>query len=62
MALDKLEGSKTMLIITRDSKNNSIKIGDDIEIKVFETKGEQVRIGIEAPVEVIIVRDELVDN
>lgn len=48
-----------MLIITRNTKNNTIKIGNEIEIKVLETKGGQVRIGIEAPRDVSIVRSEL---
>jgi len=36
------------LILTRDTRNNTIRIGDDIEIKVVEIRGGQVRIGIEA--------------
>jgi len=48
-----------MLILTRDTRNNTIRIGDDIEIKVCQVQGNQVRIAIDAPKEVNIVRDEL---
>jgi len=48
-----------MLILTRDTRNNTIRIGDDIEIKVYQVTGNQVRIAIEAPKEVNIARAEL---
>ena len=47
-----------MLILTRRS-NETIKIGDDIKVTVLEIKGNQVRLGIEAPGEVVILREEL---
>jgi len=49
-----------MLILSRDTSNNTIHIGNDIQIKVLNvsTTG-QVRIGIEAPQEVLVLRDEL---
>jgi len=50
-----------MLILTRDTLKNTIRIGDDIEIKVLEVRGGQVRIGIEAPEEVVVVREELLE-
>ena len=49
-----------MLILTRDTRNNTIRIGDDIEIKVYHVQGNQVRIAIEAPKEVKVLRGELV--
>ena len=49
-----------MLIITRNTKDNSIKVGNDIEIKVLRTESGQVRLGIEAPRDVSIIRSELV--
>lgn len=50
-----------MLVLSRKS-NEIIKIGDEIEIKVLEIKGDSVRIGIEAPRTTEIVRGELIDS
>lgn len=47
-----------MLVLTRKI-NETIKIGDDIEIRIIEVKGDAVRIGIEAPKSVDIYRGEL---
>ena len=47
-----------MLVLSRKT-NDSILIGDDITIKVIEVRGSGVRIGIEAPKEVGIMRSEL---
>jgi len=46
-----------MLILTR-KKGESIAIGDNIQIQVLNVKGGQVRIGIDAPREVSINREE----
>ena len=48
-----------MLVLSR-KENETIKIGDDIEIRILEVKGDTVRIGIEAPKSVDILRGELV--
>lgn len=47
-----------MLILTR-KRDDSIKIGDDIVIRVMRTARGSVKIGIEAPSSVRIVRGEL---
>ena len=47
-----------MLVLTRKS-NQSIMIGDDIEISVLAVMGEKVRIGIEAPRAVPVFRREV---
>ncbi|PZS10878.1 MAG: carbon storage regulator [Solirubrobacterales bacterium] len=47
-----------MLVLTRKS-NQSIMIGDDIEITVLAIMGEKVRIGIQAPREVPVFRKEV---
>ena len=47
-----------MLILTR-KKEEEIKIGDNIVIKVLGIKNKQVKLGIEAPKETNIVRTEL---
>ncbi len=48
-----------MLVLTR-KRYDSIQIGDNIEIKIIETGPRNVRIGIQAPPDVRIVRGELV--
>ena len=52
------EGNEAMLILTR-KRDDSIKIGDDIVIRVMRTARGSVKIGIEAPASVRIVRGEL---
>jgi carbon storage regulator len=47
-----------MLVLTRKS-NQSIMIGDEIEISVLAIMGEKVRIGIEAPRKVPVFRKEV---
>jgi carbon storage regulator len=47
-----------MLVLTRKS-NQSIMIGDDIEISVLSTMGEKVRIGIQAPRDIPVFRKEV---
>ncbi|MBM7695078.1 carbon storage regulator [Salimicrobium jeotgali] len=48
----------SMLILNR-KENESITIGDDIEIKVVSVEGNQVRIGIDAPSHLDIHRKEI---
>ncbi len=50
-----------MLVLSRKA-NETIKIGDDIELRVLEVKGDTVRIGIEAPKTVDILRGELIQS
>ncbi len=50
-----------MLVLSR-KPGEGIHIGDEIVIKVIETKGSTVRIGIDAPAEVPIVRSELLPD
>lgn len=47
-----------MLALSR-KKDESIMIGDNIEIKILEVSGDKVRIGIEAPREITIHRKEI---
>ncbi len=47
-----------MLVLTRKS-NQSIMIGDDIEVSVLAIMGEKVRIGIQAPRSVPVFRKEV---
>jgi carbon storage regulator len=47
-----------MLVLTRKA-NQSIMIGEDIEITVLSVLGEKVRLGIEAPRDVPVFRKEV---
>ena len=47
-----------MLALSRKA-NESIIIGNDIEVTILEVKGEQVKIGISAPKSVSVYRKEL---
>jgi len=47
-----------MLVLTRKS-NQSIMIGDDIEVSVLAVMGEKVRVGISAPRDVPVFRKEV---
>lgn len=47
-----------MLILTR-KLGESITIGDNIKVSVLGIHGRQVRIGIEAPLDVVVHREEV---
>jgi carbon storage regulator CsrA len=47
-----------MLVLTRKS-NQSIMIGDDIEVSVLSVMGDKVRIGIRAPQDIPVFRTEI---
>jgi carbon storage regulator len=47
-----------MLVLTR-KKDQSIIVGDDIEITIIDIQGDQVRLGINAPKNVSIHRKEI---
>jgi carbon storage regulator len=47
-----------MLALTR-KKGEALVLNNDIEITILEIKGDQVKIGIQAPKEVTIYRKEL---
>ena len=51
-------GSQPVLVLTRKS-NQSIMIGDDIEVSVLSIMGEKVRIGIQAPRDIPVFRKEV---
>ena len=50
-----------MLILTR-SVGETIVIGSDIRIVMVEPRGNQVRIGVDTPREVRVVRKELLER
>lgn len=47
-----------MLVMTRQT-NESIMIGDDVEITIVDVRGDKVRLGINAPREVSVHRKEV---
>ena len=47
-----------MLVLSR-KKNESIVIGDGITVHAVEIRGDKVRLGIEAPADVLIDRKEV---
>lgn len=50
-----------MLILMR-KRNQAIRIGDDITVRVLDLNGGQVRIGIDAPREMKVLREELIER
>ncbi len=53
-----IAGSTKMLVLSR-KKSERILIGSEISITVVKIEGSQVRLGIEAPPDVSILRNEL---
>ena len=49
-----------MLILSR-KVNEKIVIGDDISVSIIEIRGDQVRIGVDAPKSVKVFRQEVFD-
>lgn len=47
-----------MLILTRKA-NESLLIGDDVEITVLSVHGGQVKLGVKAPKEITVHRQEI---
>lgn len=50
-----------MLILTRKI-GESIDVGENIKILVAQVKGKQVRIGVEAPIEIQVMRSEILNK
>ena len=50
-----------MLVLTRRA-GERVLLGEEIEVTVVSVRGDQVRLGIEAPAEVSICRSELVER
>ena len=47
-----------MLILTR-KVGESLMIGDNVKLSILGIKGNQIRVGIDAPIEVTIHREEV---
>jgi carbon storage regulator len=50
-----------MLVLTR-KRGQSIVVGGDVEIKILESHGSEVKLGIVAPREVVVLRKEIVEE
>ncbi len=50
-----------MLVLSRKAKQQ-IQIGENIVITILHVRGQAVRVGIEAPQEIRVVRSEIADN
>ncbi|HEX3398363.1 MAG TPA: carbon storage regulator CsrA [Steroidobacteraceae bacterium] len=50
-----------MLILTRRA-GESLRIGEDVEVTVMAVNGSQVRIGIKAPINVSVDREEVAER
>ena len=50
-----------MLILSR-KLNEKIMIGDDISVSIIEIRGDQVRLGVDAPKAVKVFRQEVYDS
>ena len=48
-----------MLTVHKRKKNETLRIGDDILVTIVDVQGDQVRLGITAPRDVSILRQEL---
>jgi carbon storage regulator CsrA len=55
------EGVAPVLVLTR-KVNERIVIGDDVVVTVLEVRGDQVRLGIEAPRDVKVFREEVLQR
>ncbi len=49
------------MLVLRRHAGESFLIGDDIEVRVLEVAGKQVKVGIIAPREIVIRRTELAE-
>ena len=60
-ALTAILGGMQMLILTR-LPSQTLLIGDDIVIEVLGVEGQQVRLGLTAPSDITILRQELAER
>lgn len=49
-----------MLVLSR-KVGQAFKVGDEVTVRVIEVRGDKIRIGIEAPRSIPIVRDDAIN-
>src|ERR1051325_8312821 len=54
----RFHGGLAMLVLSR-KQSERIRVGRDIVVTVVRVAGDKVRLGIEAPPDVVVLRDEL---
>ena len=55
------KGGDAMLILTR-RVGEALMVGDDTKIVVLGVKGSQIRLGINAPKDIVVHREEIYDK
>lgn len=50
------------MLVLRRKIGESITIGNDIVVTVLDVEGDRVKVGIDAPIDITIVRSELLDG
>jgi carbon storage regulator len=60
VARDQTQEGANMLVLSRQ-RDETIMIGDDIEVTVVDIRGDKVRLGINAPKEISVHRKEVYD-
>jgi carbon storage regulator len=50
-----------MLVLSR-RQSERVRLGDSIVVTIIRVSGDKVRLGIEAPPDVLVLRDELKPN
>lgn len=50
-----------MLVITRKA-SDSFTIGDNVKVSILEISGDKIKIGIDAPKDIVIMRSEVLET